>query len=200
MILSKVAVTRFSHDLAGVMSAVSNSLALLSELGGADAETMALATDSAESLLARLRFFRAAFGSDGPLTDVAVTRSLFENWLKSVENRATRFKCDWDVDGELPLFWFRLILLAGLVAAESLTRGGTISVVAKAGTKQASVEAVGAAVKADASVDAVLTGESGNVTPKTAAAAFIRGIMQEQNLTVEAKHSETSFTLKFKTA
>ncbi len=196
LVLSIVAVTRFSHDLAGVMSAVANSLDLLSEFGGADEETLALATNSADVLLARLRFFRAAFGNDGPLTDSGVTKQLFEAWLKSVENRAARFECEWDVDAELPLYWFRVILLAGQIVAESMIRGGKISVVAKAGTKRVVVTGKADSLKTDSHQIDVLNGKDG-LSPKTAGAAFIRAVMTEQKLGFESNLTDTSFTLTF---
>jgi len=197
LVLSKVAVTRFSHDLAGVMSAVSNSLDLLAEFGGADEETLSLAANSAEVLLARLRFFRAAFGSDGPLTDAGVTEQLFADWLKSVENRAAHFDCEWHVDNELPLFWFRVILLAGQIVAESMIRGGKITVVAKAGERRVSITGTADAFKADSAPIDVLNGASAVPTPKTAGAAFIRAVMTEQKLGFDAKRTDTSFSLSF---
>lgn len=197
LILSKVAVTRFSHDLAGVMSAVSNSLGLLGEFGGADEETLALATNNAEILLARLRFFRAAFGNDGPLTDSSGTRQLFEGWLKSVENRATRFECAWNADDELPLFSFRLILLAGQIVAESLIRGGKITVTAKAGEKRIIVSGTGQSVKTEPNLSAVLDGLDDGLTPKMTAAVFIRGLIKEHKLTCCINRTDDSFALTF---
>ena len=197
LILSKVAVTRFSPDLAGVMSAVSNSLGLLGEFGGADAETLALATNNAEILLARLRFFRAAFGNDGPLTDLSGTRQLFEGWLKSVENRSTRFECVWDADDELPLFSFRLILLAGQIVAESLIRGGKITITAKAGAKRIVVAGTGQSVKTEPNLSAVLDGQDDGLTPKMTAAVFIRGMIKEQKLTCGINRTDDGFSLTF---
>ena len=184
LILSKVAVTRFSHDLAGVMSAVSNSLGLLGEFGGADAETLALATNNAEILLARLRFFRAAFGNDGPLTDLSGTRS-------------TRFECVWDADDELPLFSFRLILLAGQIVAESLIRGGKITITAKAGAKRIVVAGTGQSVKTEPNLSAVLDGQDDGLTPKMTAAVFIRGMIKEQKLTCGINRTDDGFSLTF---
>lgn len=182
LIFSKSAFTRFSHDLAGVIGAVSSSLSLLSELGGADKETLDLACNNADILMGRLRFFRAAFGNEGPLTDIAVTRRILEEYLHTLENRVVRYSCVWQTDQEVPIFVFRLILLAGQIAAESLTRGGEITIKAKAGDKEIRVEAKGKAVSLDPDVQKVTDGRENKVpSPKTVPAVFLQKCLEEQN-------------------
>lgn len=174
-IFSKSIVTRFSHDLAGVISAVSNSLSLLDELGGADQETLNLATENANILMGRLRFFRAAFGNDGPLTDIAVTQRIFEEYLTTLENRAVRYTCVWQTDRELPIFIFRLILLGGMFAAESLPRGGKITIQAQAGHRRIYMEAVGKS----AAIPSAYTQEE-ELSPKAMPVLFLKKCLAEQ--------------------
>lgn len=182
LVFSKSAFTRFSHDLAGVIGAVSSSLSLLSELGGADQETLDLACNNADILMGRLRFFRAAFGNEGPLTDLSVTRRIFEEYLRTLENRVVRYSCVWQTDDEVPIFVFRLILLAGQIAAESLTRGGEIMIKAKAGDKEVRIEAVGKTVNPDPDVRSVAeNGGSENLSPKTVPVVFLQKCLAEQN-------------------
>lgn len=182
LIFSKSAFTRFSHDLAGVIGAVSSSLSLLSELGGADKETLDLACNNADILMGRLRFFRAAFGNEGPLTDIAVTRRILEEYLHTLENRVVRYSCVWQTDQEVPIFVFRLILLAGQIAAESLTRGGEITIKAKAGDKEIRVEAKGKTVSLDPDVQKVTDCRENKVlSPKTVPAVFLQKCLEEQN-------------------
>ncbi len=182
VIFSKSAFTRFSHDLAGVIGAVSSSLSLLSELGGADRETLDLACNNADILMGRLRFFRAAFGNEGPLTDLDVTRRIFEEYLHTLENRVVQYSCVWQTDREIPIFAFRLILLAGQIAAESLTRGGEITIKAKAGDKEIRVEATGKTVNPDQDVRTVAeSGENNVLSPKTVPVVFLKKCLAEQN-------------------
>lgn len=195
LVFPKLAVTRFSHDLAGVVSAVSNSLALLSEIGGADEETMKLATGNAEILMARLRFFRAAFGNDGPLTDAAAARTIFEDYLHSLENRSTVFTCDWQTDAELPIFMFRLMLLGGQLAAESLMRGGKITISAKAGEKKVCFEAEGKTVIIDKALESALSGSDENLTPKMVTAVFLKDCLKSQGWDFVLEQSEEKFKL-----
>lgn len=187
----KSALTRFSHDLAGVIGAVSSSLELLSELGGADAETLDLARDNAVTLMGRLRFFRAAFGNEGPLSDMASTRRVLEEYLKTIENKAVRFSCEWQADDEVPLFYFRLLLLAGQVAAESLTRGGKITFTARAGDRKITVAASGAAVS-----DVSVSDESArDVTPKAVPFVFLRECLAERNWGMDVTRDENGLAL-----
>ena len=180
-VFSKSVVTRFSHDLAGVISAISNSLSLLDELGGADAETLKLASDNADILLGRLRFFRAAFGNEGPLTDIAVTQKIFEDYLKTLENRVVRYECVWQTDQELPIFVFRLILLGGVVSAESLPRGGQITIQARAGDRKIIIEAKGKNAAFDSQIQTVLNGrEEALFLPKTMPAVFLKKSLADQ--------------------
>ena len=184
-IFSKSVATRFSHDLAGVISAVSNSLALLDELGGADQETLKLAMENGDILMGRLRFFRAAFGNEGPLTDLSVTQRIFEEYLKTLENRAIHYECIWQTDREVPIFSFRLMLLGGMIAAESLPRGGKISVQARAGSHQIRFEIEGKTVSVDPLTQAVPEGESEDVSsPKTVPAVFLRKCLSEQDWSI----------------
>ena len=181
-IFSKAVVTKFSHDLAGVISAISNSLSLLDELGGADPETLKLAEENANILMGRLRFFRAAFGNEGPLTNISETQRIFENYLTTLENRAVHYACEWQTDQELPIFVFRMILLAGLIGAESLPRGGRITVQAQAGSRKISVFAEGKSAVLDPLTQSVLEKHEldQSSSPKAVAAVFLYHCLNEQ--------------------
>lgn len=199
LVFSKSAFTRFSHDLAGVIGAVSSSLSLLSELGGADKETLDLACDNADILMGRLRFFRAAFGNEGPLTDISVTRRILEEYLRTLENRVVRYSCVWQTDRELPIFVFRLILLAGQIAAESLPRGGEITVQARAGDKEIRIEAKGKNVNVDSETrKAADCGESPAVSPKTVPAVFLSKCLEEQSWSMSVTAGDDGLVLMLK--
>ncbi len=180
LVFSKSVVTRISHDLAGVVSAVSNSLALLDELEGADPETLKLAMDNAGILMKRLRFFRAVFGNEGPLSDMDATRRIFEEYLSTLENRAVHYECVWKTDRELPIFVFRLILLGGMVVADVLPRGGKITVCAEAGSRRVRFEAEGKTA-VDSSLVSIADGTYEDVpTPKIMPAFFLKKCLSDQ--------------------
>lgn len=200
IVLAKSVVTRFSHDMAGVISAVSNSLSLLEDLGGGDEETIGLAMDNASVLMGRLRFFRAAFGNEGPLSDIAVTRKIYEDYLKTLENKVVHYSCTWMTDGELPIFVFRQILLGGMIIAETLPRGGTVSVQALAGSGQIRMEAQGASVSADLQVLSVFEKENAEdeISPKTMPAYYLKRCVQEQKWGISFSASDKNAVLLMK--
>ena len=201
VIFSKSIVTRVSHDLAGVISAVSNSLALLDELGGADRETLELAMNNADILMGRLRFFRAAFGSEGPLTDLGVTQHIFEEYLSTLENRVVRYACVWQTDRELPIFTFRLILLGGMIAADSLPRGGRLLIRAEAGTRRICFETEGKGASVDPSVSAAMTqADPEQISPRTMPVFFLQNCLSEQGweLSVSSENDKVVFVLNEK--
>lgn len=139
-VFRKALVTRLCHDLAGGVSAVSNCLSLMIEPEVYDKETLELADSSAQMLFARLRFFRAAFGNDGALADIETTKKTLEEYLKTLENKRISYACQWEVDSELSLFMFRLILLSSLVALECLSKGGLFTIISKAGEEKIQIE------------------------------------------------------------
>lgn len=167
--------------MAGVISAVSNSLALLDELGGADEETLKLAMDNADILMKRLRFFRAVFGNEGPLSDLGTTQRIFEEYLTTLENRAVHYECVWQTDRELPIFVFRLILAGGMIAADVLPRGGRITVCAEAGSHCLRFESEGKNAAADPALASIAEGAYGEApTPKLVPAVFLEKCLAEQ--------------------
>ena len=172
-ILSKMAVTRLSHDLAGVIGAVANSLELLAESETTDAESLRLAQSGAECLVSRLTFFRQAYGNDGAVTTPGMTESVLKAYLNTLENKSLKYETVFDVDAEVPLFVLRLALLAGQICSDSLVRGGKIAVKAKAGEKRLTVGAVGEKIKIEQGTAALLNNEDVDVSsPRQTGAAL----------------------------
>jgi len=196
LVFSKAAVTRISHDLAGVISAVSNSLALLDELGGADQETLKLAMDNADILMKRLRFFRAVFGNEGPLSDMDTARRILEEYLSTLENRAVHYECIWKTDRELPIFVFRLILLGGMIVADTLPRGGKITVYAEAGSHCVRFEAEGRTA-VDPLLVSIAEGTYGDVpTPKIVPAVFLQKCLSEQGWSMSVSEQDEKVVIR----
>lgn len=112
--------TRLCHDLAGPLSGL---VAALGE-AGADAEALPLAVEAADALRQRLALFRAAWGTPGPLSADALRQ------LCAGLPRAERLRID--LVGPVAATALsprraRLLLNALLLAAESLPRGGGIT-------------------------------------------------------------------------
>lgn len=195
-LFEKAAVTRFSHDMAGAVGSVANSIALLAEDGGADADLLKLAEDNANILMGRLRFFRAAYGNDGPLASMDVAGRYIDDYLATLENRGISYVCERDADDGLPLFAFRMILLAVQIAADATPRGAKIVVTARAGTDVIRVDAVGKAVKADADAVNALNGKTpAVVSHKAVPAVLLKKSLDDRGGAAEIETGTDLFSL-----
>jgi histidine phosphotransferase ChpT len=123
--LSALVSARLCHDLISPMGAIGNGLELLQLSGNAGSEELALITDSLATALAKLRFYRIAFGpadSEARLTfeeAAQVTDAMFQG----------RFGVAWQADGnDMPRPLARLIYLAILCLEKSLPMGGTVRI------------------------------------------------------------------------
>ena len=196
--LSKMAVTRLSHDLAGVIGAVSNSLELLAEMETTDAESLRLAQDGAECLVSRLTFFRQAYGNDGAVTNADMTGRVLKAYLHTLENKALKYECVFDVDAEVPLFVLRLALLAGQICSDSLVRGGKIDIKAKAGAKRLTVKAVGEKIKIEQETAALLNKENADISsPRQTGAALAAITARDNKWRVVFTCTENEMSLEF---
>lgn len=123
-------VSRICHDLVSPVGAIRNGIELIDEMGGGGTgdEAMTLIADSAEAAARRLRLFRFAFGAAGGqdgLTDTEA-RVIFEGWF-----RGGRVRVDWQAELAAPPArgLLKLLLVAALLAEESLPAGGSVRVV-----------------------------------------------------------------------
>ena len=183
--LSKFALTRMSHDLAGITGAVSNSLELLDEVGGADAESLSLAMAAAQSLIARLSFFRAAFGAEGPLTGVDIAFQTAQGYLKSLENSAVHYECSFNLPSQVPMFVLRLSLLGVQICADSLIRGGKIFLAVPETGGKLEISAAGGRIAVEEGPYALLNKSDFTLnSPKQAAAAFFMKTADRNKLDV----------------
>ncbi|CAK0774176.1 histidine phosphotransferase ChpT [Azospirillaceae bacterium] len=138
--LAEILSAKLCHDLAAPAGAVHNGLELLAEAPKTEAldelahQALALAEESAERLIRRLRLLRLAYGptsdeSKAPQNNLfAVSRTAAIEWLTT-----TRIKILWPVEilpkaaSHTPGL-SKLLLLLILVAEEALPSGGEIMV------------------------------------------------------------------------
>lgn len=119
---------RLCHDLGGVAGTLVGTLDLAGE---GDEEMLALARDTAASLLQRLRLYAAAWGGATTEADAASLTRLLES---SPASPRVRFDlADLAPGGMLPTGLVPLALNAALLAAEALPRGGTVRLSGSAG-------------------------------------------------------------------
>ena len=122
--LASALATRLCHDMAGLLGNMAGMLDLLDE----EAEARSLATETATTLIARVRLLRTAWGGGGGTLDAPALLALADG-LPGVE----RLRLDFSgLHGELPETPARLLLCLLLAALPGLPRGGAI-IVASAG-------------------------------------------------------------------
>ena len=116
---------RLCHDLISPIGAIGNGLELLQLADGGGAAELALVNDSLATALAKLRFYRVAFGPADPqarqsLDEAAqITDAMFHG----------RFTVTWEArGGELPRPVARLAYLAILCLEKSLPMGGNVRI------------------------------------------------------------------------
>lgn len=115
---------RLCHDLISPMGAIGNGLELLQLAGTRGADELALVNDSLASALAKLRFFRIAFGPADP----GGRQSLEEATQITDAMFHGRFTVAWEGAGELARPVARLAYLAVLCLERSLPMGGQVRI------------------------------------------------------------------------
>lgn len=123
---------RICHDLVGPVGAISNGAELLADPAMRDdPEVMALIAGSARSASRRLQYFRTAFGSGNALAPgqaLAGARALAISYFTDGKQRLAWPAPTAAIEAQADRRTARLLLSLLLVAAESLPRGGSISV------------------------------------------------------------------------
>ncbi len=123
--LSELVSARLCHDLISPMGAIGNGLELLQLADGPPGAELALVNDSLATALAKLRFYRVAFGP----ADAQARQSLEEAAQITDAMFHGRFTVAWESGNrDMPRPLVRLAYLAILCLEKSLPMGGTVRV------------------------------------------------------------------------
>jgi histidine phosphotransferase ChpT len=202
--LAEMLCTRLCHDLTGPIGAVNNGAEFLAEEGfDMQNEAVKLITSSAHEAVARLQFYRQAYGRVGDHGEASLSdkKALAEDFFS-----ASKIALDWPnahADGSgvsVSLKASRVLLNFLLLGAQALIRGGTLRVrVSEAeGTKVLQVEAEGDTLKFDADMLAVLRdNQTPALTPKNAPLYLVRALAEElgARISVEADSQRLVFAV-----
>jgi histidine phosphotransferase ChpT len=123
--LSALVSARLCHDLISPMGAIGNGLELLQLAGGPAQAELALINESLASALAKLRFFRIAFGpADAQARQTAEEAAQLTDAMFS-----GRFTVHWQASGpDMARPLARIVYLAVLCLEKSLPMGGHVRV------------------------------------------------------------------------
>lgn len=123
--LSALVSARLCHDLISPMGAIGNGLELLQLSAGPAAAELALVNESLATALAKLRFYRIAFGP----ADAQARQSFDEATQLSDAMFHGRFTVSWpERGGDLPRTMIRVVYLAILCLEKSLPMGGHVRI------------------------------------------------------------------------
>ncbi len=193
--LAEMILTKFCHDIAGVTGALQNGAELLLDsLDDKDflADAARALNDSAKVLSARLRFFRMAFGSSKDGFEGRAAEGLIKEYLGTVNGVTFAI----DPFGEEDFALARLKMILALIAAESFSRGGKVTILSD------KVIADGAGVALKEPVRRALMGEDSSLSPEqqseAAVGLFLALLAKEAGykITIMQKPDSVAFSLK----
>ncbi len=202
--LAEMLCTRLCHDLTGPIGAVNNGAEFLQEEGfNLQGQAVELITTSAAAAVARLQFYRVAYGrvKESGEASLGDHQKLAQDFFAG-----GKITLDWpDAHGEasgvsVSLRMMRLLFNMLIIATGSLIKGGTVKVrIAQVSEseKRIEVEAQGGSVKWDAESETVLRGvDISTVTPKTVQLYVTHKLAEELHaqLTLHASDKELKFT------
>ncbi|WPY95453.1 histidine phosphotransferase family protein [Limimaricola variabilis] len=122
--LDALIASRLCHDLISPLSAIGNGVELL-EMTAPPGPELSLIAESVEAAIARVRFFRLAFGAASSAQ--AVGRSEIVALLDGL-SRGNRLRIEWEVAGSMRRDLLKLVLLLLCCAETALPHGGRIIV------------------------------------------------------------------------
>ena len=173
--MAELLCTRLCHDLTGPIGAVNNGAEFISEDGfNMQNDAVDLIVSSAFSAVARLQFYRFAYGrvKDSGEASLSEKKCLVEDYFQG-----SQVTLDWpdeytDASGiSVSSKMVRLLFNLVIIASGGLLKGGTVSIrfqETDAKEKQLSVEARGEVVKWEPDAQAVLENkvDISKITPK----------------------------------
>lgn len=176
---------RLCHDFAGPVGAIATAIELLGS--DDDGEVRALIGDSARTLSASLRFYRVILSPADAVMTAHDMLELLDAWLQGRDGP----QLEWEVEGaELDGARASALLGLALLAAEALTRGGTLRV----GNDE--VVASGSRIRLDPDVARGLAGDDSNPTPRGALARLIEAHAQTAGLGIAVEAGETELAMR----
>ena len=192
--ISHILAARICHDIVSPLGAIGNGVELLEMTEMRASPEIALLSDSVESLVARLRFFRVAFGT--ATLDQRMGRpeviSTAELPLKEA-----RLRLDWTIPSDLPRNEVRLAYLLLLCLGSALPLGGGVSL--ERGEKQWLITATGGRIKPEPDLWDMLTGGSGgpDIGPNQIQFPLARNVLAQMRRKLSVQCDDSTIRLQY---
>ncbi len=175
MSLYEVYVTRMSHDLAGTIGTLGNTVELFEIDSSFVKEGTSLLKESSRILAARLKFFRALLG-----LETEITNTIGENYLKTMVPLFT-------INGTVST---RLHLAFLLLASEILIRGGIITL------SSDGMKCTGDKILCDSDKLDILSGKQTIMKPQYMATLWIRDYLNQHNQNIDVQMDDTNIIFR----
>jgi len=186
--------SKLFHDLISPVSAARNGLELAREFGGDEvgSDALDLVAQSVDQASDRLVFFRMAFGGAGSGGGLEMSHvpDLLTRYLAT---RKTKVDLSAWFPGAAPVGAAKPVLAAGAVAADFLTRQGTVVVAASGASVEFRADGRGAVMSDE--VRAALSAAAAEVTSDTVLAATVRATADRFGVRLDPDGSEPKITL-----
>ncbi len=186
--------TRFSHDITGPLGAIHNGVELVEEDPSMVQDAMQLIASSAREAVARVQFFRFAYG-------VAMTRGEADlSQLQTLAQgyyRTTHTRLEWQVPANITLPAVQGKLISNMLIAMqgALMRGGVLRVMADETGIQVTAE--GPTIRMPEDAPRLLTRPaSEELSPKTVQYAYTALLARQSGLQLVFESEETQVRLR----
>lgn len=176
MTLNEVYVTKMSHDLAGTIGTLGNTIELFEMDASFVKEGTLLLKESTRVLTARLKFFRALLGLDTEITD-----QIGVNYLNTM---SPVFRVNGSATQRLHLAFL-------LLASEVLIRGGVITLLSDG------MKCSGDKIMLDAEKKEILQSDKQILKPQYMAVLWIQDYLKhtQKRLEIDSGDSEITFRI-----
>ena len=124
--ITELVCTRISHDLIGNIGSISNALELLEDSFDDIEDIKPILALGAETLIARLKFFRLAFGlKNAAPKNFDEMRTMAENYLKTLGNPNDIKPVEWKIEN---ISLYKIVYLSLMALGDALIKGGRFEV------------------------------------------------------------------------
>lgn len=122
--IAELVCTRISHDLIGNIGAISNAMELLDDDPSDVSDIKPLLENSSQTLAARMKFFRLAFGlKNAAPKEISEFNAIVDAYLATLGNPKTPIVMKSNVEN---VSLYKVVMLSAMALADVFVRGGEI--------------------------------------------------------------------------
>ena len=199
--LAALLCSRLCHDMLSPVGALNNGLELLADESDPEMRQrcLELLEQSARTSANKLKYFRLAYGAAGGFGDRVPSEEPRE-LIAALTADNERVTLEWAVaEANLAKPAVKVLLNLASIGLDSLVRGGTLAVGAERndGATEIAIRAAGPKVAFDPVIGRALSGqlEDGELSGRTAPAAMIRQLAEEQGGGIQFAHAGDALVL-----